>query len=75
MPLSFSCFLYDNIDGRCNCTAGFDRHPEGYCADIDECSSGENDCVPEAKCVDMPGDYRVRNYCYPLDTAFFFGSC
>ena len=54
---TFSCFNYDNVDGQCDCSAGFERHPLGFCVDIDECRTQRADCPPEATCVDVEGSY------------------
>jgi len=60
---SFSCNnCFNNNDPACDCVDGFARNAAGFCTDIDECAIGENDCLPDAECVDTSGSFHVSEH-------------
>ena len=52
---------------RCEPKFGFERIPYGS-VDIDECSTGMNDCNWNADCINIPGSYECQ--CHAGYTGF-----
>eukprot|EP00092_Neocalanus_flemingeri_P000676 GFUD01000718.1.p1 GENE.GFUD01000718.1~~GFUD01000718.1.p1 ORF type:complete len:1537 (-),score=283.11 GFUD01000718.1:154-4470(-) len=50
--------LVEGDSFRCRCMPGFVSSGEEFsCEDLDECSSGENDCHEDAECSNAPGSF------------------
>ena len=48
---------------ECNCTDGYEKHEDGTCKDVDECSLGLHDCPRRSKCVNSVGTFDCQ--CFP----------
>ena len=51
------CVLNPDQSARCECKKGFTQFGANSCADINECSTGLNDCSENAECINSEGTY------------------
>ena len=63
MYLSSFCVLDENQRAKCECRKGYAPFGSNGCADIDECSNGQNNCSNNADCINKNGHFDCR--CQP----------
>ena len=54
----------------CACSTGYDLSQDGRsCIDIDECTTGSNDCSELETCINSVGSF----HCFPAVGSYLFG--
>ena len=54
------CILDQDQKPKCECLKGYTPFGLNGCADIDECSTGRNECSNDAECINKNGHYICR---------------
>ena len=50
----------ENQEAKCECREGYAPYGSNGCADIDECSNGQDNCSNDAQCINKNGHFDCK---------------